>query len=138
MPPGALTKSNRLGLNRKARAKKGTAIRKVSLRSREAAGEAMAMPVNGRSNLTCADCQMALVCSASGTGACSSRRSAETGMAQVLVNFHFREPQPQVGVKLAGFLEVMADQIEDDDASAGLEDAAGRVHGLLRVRGVVK
>jgi hypothetical protein len=42
---------------------------------------------------------------------------------EVLHDAAFAEAQPLVGVELAGFFEAVLDQVEDDDAAAGLEDA---------------
>lgn len=63
---------------------------------------------------------------------------AEARFAKKIEDFHLREAEPDVGVKVARLFERMALEIEDDDAAAGLENAGGFVDGLLRVEGVVE
>lgn len=48
------------------------------------------------------------------------------------------EAEPAVGVELAGFLEVVLEEIEDDEAAAGFENAEGGVEGALGVFRVVE
>jgi hypothetical protein len=45
----------------------------------------------------------------------------------------FREAEPAVGVEFAGFLEVVLEEVEDDEAAAGFEDSEGGVEGALGV-----
>ena len=48
------------------------------------------------------------------------------------------EAEPAVGVELAGLLEIVGLEVEDDELAAGFEDAASLVDGALRVFGVVE
>jgi len=48
------------------------------------------------------------------------------------------EAKPLVGVEFAGFFEAVLDEVEDDDAAAGLEDAMGFGEGAGGVQGVVE
>jgi hypothetical protein len=52
--------------------------------------------------------------------------------------FGFAEAEPLVGVEFAGFFEAVLDQVEDDDAAAGDEDAVGFADGAVGVQGVVQ
>ena len=63
---------------------------------------------------------------------------AEAGFAEEVEEFDVGEAEPDVGVEFAGLFEGMALEVEDDDASAGFEDAGGFVDGLLRMDGVME
>ena len=39
--------------------------------------------------------------------------------------FGFGEAEPAVGVEVAGFLEAVLEQVEDDQSTAGVEDPEG-------------
>ena len=49
----------------------------------------------------------------------------------------FAEAEPLVGIELAGFFEFVFCQIEDENATAGLEDTEGFGEGALRVQRMV-
>jgi hypothetical protein len=49
----------------------------------------------------------------------------EPGGFEKLMKLDFAEAEPVVGVKLAGALETVAEQIEDHDAAALAQDAVG-------------
>src|SRR6266545_4800752 len=63
---------------------------------------------------------------------------AEAGAGEVALEFVPGEAEPEVGVELAGFLEVMAHEVEHGDTAAGFEDAPGFGDGAVGVLGVVE
>lgn len=62
----------------------------------------------------------------------------EPGFFEHRFEFRFAEAEPLVGVEFAGFFEAMPDQVEDDDATTGGEDAEGFVDGAGGVQGVME
>jgi len=63
---------------------------------------------------------------------------AESGLAEKVEQFDLGEAQPYVGVKFPGFFKVVTQQVEDDNAAAGPENAGSFVNGFLRVQGVME
>ena len=64
--------------------------------------------------------------------------SAKPARFEQLVEFQFAEPQPEVRVKLARLLEIVAEQVEDHHPPARLEDAVRRRHRPRRLAGVME
>lgn len=62
----------------------------------------------------------------------------ETSLVEEFVEFQFREAEPDILVEFAGLLEVVFQQIQDHEASAGTGDAVGFTQGLEGFAGVVK
>lgn len=62
----------------------------------------------------------------------------EAGLAEEGVEGVFAEAEPDIGVELVGAFESVLLQVEDEELSAGAEDADGFVDGGLRMAGVVK
>ena len=48
---------------------------------------------------------------------------AEAGLFEQLMQLHFAETEPVIGVKFARSFELVAEQIENDDAAALFENA---------------
>ena len=59
-------------------------------------------------------------------------------IGQKVAQFHFGKAQPGVGIKIPGLVEGVTFQIEDDDASAGPEQAEGSGDSALGVDGVMQ
>lgn len=64
--------------------------------------------------------------------------AGKAGGAEQGDEFGFGKTEPKVGVEFAGFLEVVAEEVEDGDASAGAENAEGFGEGAFGVGGVVE
>src|SRR5256714_15400909 len=62
----------------------------------------------------------------------------EPGAFEKLMELHFAEAEPVIGVKLAGALKPVAEQIENDDAAAVAQDAMGAGDGALGMDRVVQ
>src|SRR2546423_4234159 len=62
----------------------------------------------------------------------------EPGAFEKLMELHFAEAEPVIGVKLAGALKPVAEQIENDDAAAFAQDAMGAGDGALGMDRVVQ
>src|ERR1043166_2823250 len=62
----------------------------------------------------------------------------EAGRLEKLMELHFAEAEPMIGVKLARSLEAVAEQIENHKAAAFAEDAMGAGDGALGMDGVVQ
>ncbi len=62
----------------------------------------------------------------------------EAGGLKHAVEAGLGEAEPCICVELAGLLELMGEEVEDGDATAGLEDAMGGGEGAGGVIGVVK
>src|SRR5213082_2201818 len=62
----------------------------------------------------------------------------ETGVFEPTVQIAFRETKPAVAVKLARFLEVVLEQIEDHDLPAGSQHFESRMDCVGRNRSVVQ
>ena len=62
----------------------------------------------------------------------------EAGFFEHGFHFGFAEAEPLVGVELARFFKAVLDQVEDDDAAAGRENARGLIDGALGVQGVMQ
>ncbi len=62
----------------------------------------------------------------------------EAGIVEELAEVHLGEAEPEIGVELARLLEAMGKEVDDGDASAGLEDAMGGGYRLGRADRVMK
>ena len=62
----------------------------------------------------------------------------EAGFLKEAEKFAFSETKPDVRIEFAGLFEGVRFQIEDENLSAGLEDAVGFRDRFLRVLGVMK
>src|SRR5581483_3005197 len=62
----------------------------------------------------------------------------KSGFFQELMQLHFAEAQPVVGIKFARFFEAMTQQIENHKTTAAFQDAARRGHGALRMKGMMQ
>src|SRR2546423_8075373 len=62
----------------------------------------------------------------------------EAGRFEKLMELHFAEAEPVIGVKLAGAFETVVEQIEDHDAAAFAQDAMGARDGALGMDGVMQ
>src|SRR2546423_7415718 len=62
----------------------------------------------------------------------------EAGRFEKLMELHFAEAEPVIGVKLAGAFETVVEQIEDHDAAAFAQDAMGARDGALGMDRVVQ
>ncbi len=62
----------------------------------------------------------------------------ESRIRQKMKYFRLGKAQPDVGVKVAGLLVIVAQEIEHHDASAGLQNPVSFGHGALRMLGVMQ
>jgi hypothetical protein len=62
----------------------------------------------------------------------------EARLFEEIVELHFAEAEPVIEIKLAGFLKLMAEQIEDDHASIFSQQAMGGSQGPFRSNGVMQ
>ena len=54
------------------------------------------------------------------------------------MEFSLGEAEPDIGLELAGLFELMLEEIENDDASAGFQQGKGSAQGLSGALGVVQ
>src|SRR5260221_14450378 len=62
----------------------------------------------------------------------------ESGIAEKPAYFSLCEAEPNVGVHIAGFLIIVAQQVQNHDSAARLQNPVGLADGLLRVLSVMQ